>query len=134
MVHYDPSNVIMMTGQAEAVNRLVDIIQRVDKAGNQDIEIIRLKFASASEIVRILENIYKKQGQGDQQPEFLIPKIVADERTNSVVVSGELQARQRAADIVKRLDAEQEKSGQYPGLLSEICQSRRFSQGVAGRQ
>ncbi len=111
VVHYDPSNVIMMTGQAEAVNRLVDIIQRVDKAGNQDIEIIRLKYASASEIVRILENIYKKQGQGDQQPEFLIPKIVADERTNSVVVSGELQARQRAADIVKRLDAEQESLG-----------------------
>ena len=110
VVNYDPSNVIMMTGQAEVVNRLVDIIQRVDKAGNQDIEIIRLNFASAAEVVRILENIYKKQGQGDQ-PEFLIPKIVADERTNSVIVSGELQARQRVSEIVKRLDAEQESQG-----------------------
>lgn len=110
VVNYDPSNVIMMTGQAEVVNRLVDIIQRVDKAGNQDIEIIRLSFASAAEVVRILENIYKKQGQGDQ-PEFLIPKIVADERTNSVIVSGELQARQRVSEIVKRLDAEQESQG-----------------------
>jgi general secretion pathway protein D len=110
VVNYDPSNVIMMTGQAEVVNRLVDIIQRVDKAGNQDIEIIRLSYASASEVVRILENIYKKQGQGDQ-PEFLIPKIVADERTNSVIVSGELQARQRVSEIVKRLDAEQESQG-----------------------
>ncbi len=110
VVNYDPSNVIMMTGQAEVVNRLVDIIQRVDKAGNQDIEIIRLSYASAAEVVRILENIYKKQGQGDQ-PEFLIPKIVADERTNSVIVSGELQARQRVSEIVKRLDAEQESQG-----------------------
>ncbi|WP_306519274.1 type II secretion system secretin GspD [Rheinheimera sp.] len=110
VVNYDPSNVIMMTGQAEVVNRLVDIIQRVDKAGNQDIEIIKLSFASAGEVVRILDNIYKKQGQGDQ-PEFLIPKIVADERTNSVIVSGELQARQRVAEIVKRLDAEQENQG-----------------------
>ena len=110
VVNYDPSNVIMMTGQAEVVNRLVDIIQRVDKAGNQDIEIIRLSFASAAEVVRILENIYKKQGQADQ-PEFLIPKIVADERTNSVIVSGELQARQRVSEIVKRLDAEQESQG-----------------------
>ncbi len=110
VVNYDPSNVIMMTGQAEVVNRLVDIIQRVDKAGNQDIDIIRLSYASAAEVVRILENIYKKQGQGDQ-PEFLIPKIVADERTNSVIVSGELQARQRVSDIVKRLDAEQESQG-----------------------
>lgn len=110
VVNYDPSNVIMMTGQAEVVNRLVDIIQRVDKAGNQDIEIIKLSFASASEVVRILDNIYKKQGQGDQ-PEFLIPKIVADERTNSVIVSGELQARQRVAEIVKKLDAQQENQG-----------------------
>lgn len=110
VVNYDPSNVIMMTGQAEVVNRLVDIIQRVDKAGNQDIEIIKLSFASAGEVVRILDNVYKKQGQGDQ-PEFLIPKIVADERTNSVIVSGELQARQRVADIVKRLDAQQENQG-----------------------
>lgn len=111
VVHYDPSNVIMMTGQAEVVNRLVDIIQRVDKAGNQDIDIIRLSYASAAEVVRILESIYKKnQGQGDQ-PDFLIPKIVADERTNSVIVSGELQARQRVSDIVKRLDAEQQSQG-----------------------
>jgi general secretion pathway protein D len=111
VVHYDPSNVIMMTGQAEVVNRLVDIIQRVDKAGNQDIDIIRLNYASAAEVVRILENIYKKnQNQGDQ-PDFLIPKIVADERTNSVIVSGELQARQRVSDIVKRLDAEQQSQG-----------------------
>lgn len=110
VVNYDPSNVIMMTGQAEVVNRLVDIIQRVDKAGNQDIEIIKLSFASAGEVVRILDNVYKKQGQGDQ-PEFLIPKIVADERTNSVIVSGELQARQRVAEIVKRLDAQQENQG-----------------------
>ena len=41
----------------------------------------------------------------------MIPKIVADERTNSVIVSGELQARQRVAEIVKKLDAQQENQG-----------------------
>lgn len=110
VVNYDPSNVIMMTGQAEVVNRLVDIIQRVDKAGNQDLDIIRLSYASAAEVVRILDSIYKKQGQ-NEQPEFLIPKFVADERTNAVIVSGELQARQRVTEIVKRLDAEQQSQG-----------------------
>ncbi len=110
VVNYDPSNVIMMTGQAEVVNRLVDIIQRVDKAGNQDLDIIRLSYASAGEVVRILDSIYKKQGQ-NEQPEFLIPKFVADERTNAVIVSGELQARQRVTEIVKRLDAEQQSQG-----------------------
>ena len=110
VVHYDQSNVIMMTGPAAVVNRLVDIIQRVDKAGDQELEIVKLQFASAPEIVRILESIYKTQGRAEQ-PDFLIPKIVADERTNSVIVSGELQARQRAIQLAKRLDSELQTSG-----------------------
>jgi general secretion pathway protein D len=110
VVNYDPSNVIMMTGQAETVNRLVDIIARVDKAGDQDLEIIKLSYASSAEVVRILENIYKNQGKSEQ-PEFLIPKIVADERTNSVIVSGERQARERVVALVQRLDAELENQG-----------------------
>lgn len=110
VVNYDPSNVIMMTGQAETVNRLVDIISRVDKAGDQDLEVIKLSYASSAEVVRILENIYKNQGKSEQ-PEFLIPKIVADERTNSVIVSGERQARERVVALIQRLDAELESQG-----------------------
>tara|TARA_R110002126_G_scaffold43555_21_gene124944 strand:+ start:7388 stop:9517 length:2130 start_codon:yes stop_codon:yes gene_type:complete len=110
VVNYDPSNVIMMTGPAAVVNRIVDIIQRVDKAGDQELEILKLEFASAGEIVRILESIYKSQGRAEQ-PDFLIPKIVADERTNSVIVSGELQARQRVIELARRLDAELKTSG-----------------------
>ncbi|WP_318969115.1 type II secretion system secretin GspD [Arsukibacterium sp.] len=110
VVNYDPSNVIMMTGPAAVVNRIVDIIRRVDKAGDQELEILKLEFASAGEIVRILENIYKSQGRAEQ-PDFLIPKIVADERTNSVIVSGELQARKRVIELAKRLDAELQTSG-----------------------
>ena len=110
VVNYNPSNVIMMTGPAAVVNRIVDIIQRVDKAGDQELEILKLEFASAGEIVRILESIYKSQGRAEQ-PDFLIPKIVADERTNSVIVSGELQARQRVIELAKRLDAELKTSG-----------------------
>ena len=41
----------------------------------------------------------------------LVPKLVADERTNSVVVSGEKRARERAVSLVKRLDNEQESAG-----------------------
>ena len=44
-------------------------------------------------------------------PTFLIPKIVADDRTNSVIVSGEAKARDRIAKLVSRLDSELETSG-----------------------
>lgn len=111
VTNYDPANVIMLTGTAATVNRLVKIIERVDRAGDQDVEIIKLQYASAGEMVRIIEAMNKPSGGKAGQPTFLIPKIVADDRSNSVIVSGEVKARERAARLVKRLDSELETSG-----------------------
>ena len=111
VTNYDPANVIMLTGTAATVNRLVNIIERVDRAGDQDVEIIQLEYASAGEIVRIIEAMYQPSGGKAGQPTFLIPKIVADDRSNSVIVSGEIKARERVARLVKRLDSELETNG-----------------------
>ena len=112
VVNYDPANVIMLTGTAAVVNRLVQIIERVDKAGDQDVQIINLQYASAGEMVRIVEAMNKStQGKSAGTPTFLIPTIVADERTNSVIVSGEVKARERVARLVSRLDSELESNG-----------------------
>ncbi len=111
VVHYDPANVIMLTGTAAVVNRLVKIIERVDKAGDHDVQIIRLKYATASEMVRIVEAMNKSTNGKAGTPQFLIPKIVADERTNSVIVSGESQARERVVSLIERLDNELENNG-----------------------
>lgn len=112
VVNYDPANVIMLTGTAATVNRLVKIIERVDRAGDQDVEIIKLEYASAGEMVRIIEAMNKPTGGAKAaQPTFLIPKIVADDRSNSVIISGEVQARERVAKLVKRLDSELETNG-----------------------
>ncbi len=110
VVNYDPANVIM-TGTAAAVNRLAEIIKRVDRAGDQFEQIIKLKYASASEIVRIVETLSKSDQGKAGTPSFLIPKIVADDRTNSVIVSGEKQARDKVAKLIERLDSELENNG-----------------------
>ena len=111
VTNYDPANVIMLTGTAATVNRLVKIIERVDRAGDQDVEIIKLQYASAGEMVRIIESMNKPVSGKAGQPTFLIPKIVADDRSNSVIVSGEIKARERVTRLVKRLDSELETSG-----------------------
>jgi len=111
VTNYDPANVIMLTGTAATVSRLVKIIERVDRAGDQDVEIIKLEYASAGEMVRIIEAMNKPSGGKAGQPTFLIPKIVADDRSNSVIVSGEVKARERVTRLVKRLDSELETSG-----------------------
>lgn len=110
VVSYDPSNVIMITGRAAVVNQLVEIIERVDQAGNQDVERIELEHASAGEMVRIASSIFIPQGS-DSTPALLVPRIVADERTNSVLISGEPRVRERVARLIRELDSELEASG-----------------------
>lgn len=111
VVHYEPSNVLLITGRANVVNRLVEIVGRVDKAGNQDVEIIKLEHASAAEAVRVALSILKDEKGGNAASSLLTPKLVADERTNSVIISGEPRARERAVKLVRMLDKEQAQSG-----------------------
>ncbi|WP_305837085.1 type II secretion system secretin GspD [Photobacterium leiognathi] len=110
VVHYDPANIIMITGRAAVVNRLADIIERVDRAGNKDITVVSLNNASAAEMVRIVEAL-NKSADSKSTPEFLIPKVVADERTNSVLISGDPKVRERLKALIHKLDREMAASG-----------------------
>ncbi|ENY71271.1 general secretion pathway protein D [Aeromonas diversa CDC 2478-85] len=113
VVHYDPSNVLLITGRAAVVNRLVEVVRRVDKAGNQEVDIIKLKYASAGEMVRLVMTLNKDANpQGGMAGSALLtPKVVADERTNSVVVTGEPQARERIIRMVRQLDQDLQTQG-----------------------
>ncbi|MCP4957598.1 type II secretion system secretin GspD [Photobacterium aquimaris] len=110
VVHYDPANIIMITGRAAVVNRLAEIIERVDRAGNKDVTVVSLNNASASEMVRIIDSL-NKSAEAKSTPSFLIPKAVADERTNSVLISGDPKVRERLKKLIHRLDKEMAVSG-----------------------
>ncbi len=110
VVANDASNTLLITGRAAVVNHLVEIIDRVDQAGDQEVKIVKLQFAAASEMVRIIESINRSQ-KNTQGPANLEPRIVADDRTNSVIISGDVKARDRIANLINRLDLELKSSG-----------------------
>ena len=110
VVNYDPSNVLMISGRAAVVNKLVEIVRRVDKQGDTEVQVVPLEFASAGEMVRIIDTLYRSTANQSQLP-GQAPKVVADERTNAVLVSGDEKSRQRVVSLIKKLDAEQATTG-----------------------
>lgn len=110
VVHYDPANIILITGRAAVVNRLAEIIKRVDQAGDTEVEVIELKNASASEMVRIVDALNKSQ-DAKNTPANLQPKLVADERTNSILISGDPKVRERLKNLIEKLDVEMATKG-----------------------
>ena len=133
VVHYDPSNVIMITGRAAVVNRLVKIIQRVDRAGDQEVDIVKLRFASALEMVNMINSIQQTPTSSkSSSTSILKPRLVADERTNSVIVSGEPNTRARVIKLVKSLDNELKNNGNTRVFYLKYANAKEVVQVLSG--
>ena len=104
---YPAANMLIISDRAANVNRIMRIVQRIDRTGDEDIEVIRLEHASSNEIVRVVNSLSAAQGAEAAGA----TRIVADERTNSVLVSGEKSARLRFRTIVAHLDTPLEAGG-----------------------
>jgi general secretion pathway protein D len=106
---HPPSNLLIISDRAANVERMARIIARIDQSADQDYEVLRLEHASASEIVKIIGAL----NQGGQQAEGGGPRVtvVADERTNSLLITGDKNERIRYRALVTHLDTPLEEGG-----------------------
>ncbi|HUA25198.1 MAG TPA: type II secretion system secretin GspD [Steroidobacteraceae bacterium] len=99
---YPPSNILIITDHASNVHRMMAIIARIDQTGNQDVDVMPLQNASASDVVRTITTVY--QGQGAIQEGRTAAKVVADDRTNSILIGGDPSQRLQIRALVAELD------------------------------
>ena len=99
---YQPSNMLIISDRAANVVRLEQLIRQMDQAGDREIEYVRLQHAAASEVVRILTTLTQADKQAD--PSVRPAAIIADERSNSVLVGGDKSERGKFIEIIKQLD------------------------------
>jgi general secretion pathway protein D len=106
---YPAGNILIISDRASNVNRMIRIIRRIDQVGDQDVEIVPLHDASAAEIVRVMNSLY--QGAAAAQEGGTPMKVVADERSNSVLISGDMNQRLRIRALIAHLDTPLEAGG-----------------------
>lgn len=103
-------NVLIISDHASNINRLVEIIKRVDVADNLEIAIITLKEAWVEDMLALLVELAPNQiGKSAKGPNKLT--IVANERTNSLVLKGSRETVARARSLVTQLDVPANRSG-----------------------
>lgn len=106
---YAATNALIVTDRANNINRLLQIIKDVDRPDKEEVEIVRVKHASASEIIRILSSLQTSQGQPGVSPGAV--RFAADERTNSILLSGDSAVRLRMRGLISNLDTPVESGG-----------------------
>ncbi|MCH7821865.1 MAG: type II secretion system secretin GspD [Proteobacteria bacterium] len=102
------SNMLIISDRAANVHRIISIVRRIDQANDEDIVVVRLEHASASEIVRILTTL-AQQPRSDGMP--VTTSLVADARTNSVLIGGDKSERLRLRALIAHLDTPLEDGG-----------------------
>ncbi|MEJ2515231.1 MAG: type II secretion system secretin GspD [Gammaproteobacteria bacterium] len=105
---HQASNMLIISDRAANVSRLMRIIQRIDTGADADIEVIPLEHAAAGEVVRVISALQQAAGGGEAGKPL---GLVADDRTNSVLISGDPDSRLRLRALVSHLDTPLEDGG-----------------------
>ena len=99
---YPGNNMLLIVDRAGNVARIAEIIKKLDGDGDRDVEAIPLENAAASEVVRIITTFIQQAKAAD--PSAAVASVIADERSNAVLVGGDKGERARIADLIRRLD------------------------------
>jgi general secretion pathway protein D len=98
---YGPSNMLILSGRASNIKQLANIIKQVDNSSANGIDIVPLKRALAMDVVNTLKDLVKTQpGVGSHAQTTL----AADDRSNSILLSGNKTERIRLRLIISQLD------------------------------
>lgn len=105
---YPQTNKLIVADRANNIRKLMDLISTIDQADSFDIEIIQVLYANAREVAQIIENLVPRQSGNGQNANY---NLTIDERTNSLLMTGDPVIRQQLKLVVERLDMPTSGSG-----------------------
>lgn len=125
---YPQSNVLIMSDRASNVTRMLEIIARIDQATESDIEVMTLQNAPASDVVQVLTSLMQADASGQNGAPL---KLVPDERTNSILVSGDKGQRLHVRALIAQLDMPLE-SGNTQVVYLRYAKAKDISDELKG--
>ena len=126
MAAYAPSNAIIISDSASNISRIRGIIERMDQSAVQETDVIALRYAVAEDVVRMLEklNASEAKNNGGEIDVLLVP----DQRTNSVLVTGDELQRARIRKLIAYVDTPLEQTGNVKVIYLEYAEATAIAE------
>jgi len=107
IVSYPPTNMLIVTDVLSNIKRLLQIVKAIDVVGiGAEISVIPLKHATATVLVKSVSSVFQTRVRKRGAPVTPGIKIVADERTNSLIVAATEDETLKVKHLIKLLDKE----------------------------
>ncbi|RZF50042.1 type II secretion system protein GspD [Acinetobacter halotolerans] len=96
------TNALIVSDRAANIYQLENIVRNLDGTGQNDIEAIGLQSSQAEEVITLLETMSATGAAKDFVGSRV--RIVADNRTNRILIKGDPDSRKRLRQIIEMLD------------------------------
>ena len=127
MAAYAPSNAIIISDIRANIDRIAKIIDRMDQSAVKKTEVVKLRYGVATDVVEMLKTLEKSRaGEGaDANDEA---SLVADKRTNSVIVTADEVSIERIKGLIDYLDIPLEQSGNVKVMYLEYADATEVAE------
>lgn len=98
---YGPSNMLILSGRSSNIRQISKIISQVDSSAASGVDVVPLHHALAMDIASTLKDLVKASVGPNQKSASV---IAADDRTNSILISGNKTERLRLRLLISQLD------------------------------
>jgi general secretion pathway protein D len=109
IVSYAPTGTLIVTDVLSNIQRLLRIIRAIDVVGiGEEISVVPLQNATASILVKSLTSVFQAKARARRKGTTVTPdiKIVADERTNALIIAASEDDTLRVKQLINLLDRE----------------------------
>jgi general secretion pathway protein D len=97
------SNSLIVAASRRTIAKILNMLDTLDRAAEAEIEKVKLNYADATDVVKTLQTLVQQTGAGGTA-DAATSKLVADTRTNSVLISGNKGFREKIGRIARSLD------------------------------
>ena len=126
---YPGNNTIVVTDYAENLERVAQILDRVDIPSALDTDVVSIHNGIASDIASMVGELLDSQGADPTQK----ISVLGDPRSNSVVIrSSSPERTQLARDLIYKLDNAQNSTGNLHVVYLRNAQADKLAQSLRG--
>ena len=128
---FEKSNTLLFTGKMTVTHRLIEIVEQLDREEDNGVTLFSLNHASATEVGLLAQKLMGDV-PGAESTSASKPRIIIDERTNSLLVAGSKAARDYIATFIRQLDRYQDQQGNTQVIYLKYAQAKALAEVLSG--
>ena len=107
ILSYPPTRMLILTDVYSNIKRLMRLLEAIDITGiGQELSTIPLEFADAAKLVKLINSVFKSTLKSQKKELGKTINMVADERTNTIVLMASEDQTSRIKKLIELLDKE----------------------------